>query len=539
MRAHDFIKENTYGGYAAQYPYGRGIRRGDTVRNVHTGETFVVLAVEGSKIVLDNHEVVTPRADYVVVKSKNQIDELYDPEGKYTGAKPPAPPPPPRKGGGPDWEGDDNPLWREFLTLMREKLIERDFKILYPRNPDETALLLDANWPPSMWKEQHLGAMRIWFDLNQDYTATLHILAWKAGMLPEKPTTAINPEVEPWENRKFRVRITDFEFALRKIGTIQQIVISSRFKPTNESILTESATDVLYHATTSLGARDILRDGEFKLTASLGTYEHEYSVRNRPYFLSTTRSKTGDYHARYPSIGSTVFALDGRWLGQRYAVRPIDYWGSAWVHNKSGRTRESEDRVYSRTNTIPLTPVTAIHVYIQHQTPEKIERSLDPEARTRDFARSDAYRWDEIREMSQLAEQRGIPVYIYYNLRDWKVQNTARAEHPEDVIELQHGLQREPYNYTPDRTFGPLLELITTDPSDESKLSTTAARLLYNIRWYSDTYKGLESDMHNSRKASSSDYRDAVTVVSYMSRNKLRTMRELMDAIKTKWEKEQ
>lgn len=474
------------------------------------------------------------------MRAHNFITELYDPEGKYTGGgQRPPPPPPPRKGGGSDWEDDDGhkEIWREFFTLMREKLVEYDFIVSYPRKSSDNQLVLDAIWPTLLLQEQHLGAMRVLFTVNDDSTATLRVYIWKAGALPEKRN--IIPRPKPSEIRRFRLQPTDFSFALTKISTIQRVLISNRPKPTNEGILTESATDVLYHATTSLGARDILRDGEFKLTASLGTFEHEYSVRNRPYFLSTTRSKTGDYHARYPSIGSTVFALDGRWLGQRYAVRPIDYWGSAWVHNKSGRTRESEDRVYSRTNTIPLTPVTAIHVYIQHQTPERIERSLDPEARTRDFARSDGYRWDEIRDMSQLAEQRGIPVYIYYNLRDWKVQNTARAEHPEDVIELQHGLQREPYNYTPDRTFGPLLELITTDPSDESKLSTAAARLLYNIRWYSDTYKGLESDMHNSRKASSSNYRDAVTVVSYMSRNKLKTIRELTDAIKTKWEKEQ
>lgn len=467
------------------------------------------------------------------MRARDFITELYDPEGKYTGAKPPPPPPPPRKSGGPDWEGHDNPLWREFFTLMREKLIERDFKILYPRNPDETALLLDANWPASMWAEQHLGAMRIWFDLNHDDTATLHILAWKAGMLPEKPTTAVHEEVEPWENRKFRIRITDFEFALRKISTIQQILISNRPKPTNESVLTEGATDVLYHATSSLGALHILRDGEFKLTASSGTFEHEYTVRNRPFFLSTSRSKVGDYHARYPSIGATVFELDGRWLGQRYAVRPMDYWGSAWVNNKSGRTRESEDRVYSRKNTIPLTPVKSIHVYIQHQTPEKIERSLNPDARTRDFARADAYRWAEIREMSQLAEQRNILVYIYYDLRDWKTQNTARAEYPEDVIELQHGLEREPSQYTMSPTLARLVELITAQPGDA--LSSDADRLLYNIRWYSDTYKTLETDMHNSRKPSSSDYPDAVRVANYMTQHKLKNMRELVDALKAKW----
>lgn len=529
MRAHDFINEGYYGGDAAKYPYGRGIRRGDTVRNVDTDETFVVHAVEGSKILLDNGEVVTPRDKYVVVHPLKKLDELYDPERKYTGDGKPPPPPPPSKRGGPDWEGDgDKQLWREFFTLMRERLIERDFKILYPRNTGESALLLDANWPASMRAEQHLGAMRIWFDINPDSTATLHILAWKPGMLPEKPTTVINPEVEPWENRKLRIRITDFEFALRKIATIQQVIISNRTKPTNESMLTEGATDILYHYTTPYNASKILRDGEFKLASSVGVPgEAQYAPKGYHYFLSTTRSRMGDYH-RYKTNGATMFVLDGRWLGQRYRVKPIDYWEQSWVHAGIGRTRESEDRVFSKNNTIPLTPVTAVHVFVEQNTPDTTPGNLVIERG----------RWNEVQQIVKYCSERNIPVYTYYDVRSWRTQNTARAVDPSTMPELTtaHDVKTRTGD---DQYLRRWLELVEKQPDEP--LSREGDRARYMLKYYKYDVSGqLSADFHNARKPTAgSDYQSLVKIIDYMKRNRLLKLSDLIEHLYNKWNTEQ
>lgn len=157
---------------------------------------------------------------------KDIILELYDPEGKYTGNKPPNTPPP-RGRGGPDWEGDDDSLWREFFQLMREKLIELNFKILYPRQASDTELLLDASWPQTKTDDTS-GVMRVKFNLDSgDTTATIHVLAYKN----------IISTSEPWQNRRFRIRITDFDWALRKISTIQAVLKQTR--PTTEDISLE------------------------------------------------------------------------------------------------------------------------------------------------------------------------------------------------------------------------------------------------------------------------------------------------------------
>ena len=89
-------------------------------------------------------------------------------------------------------------------------------------------------------------------------------------------------------------------------------------------VIVESLSRVAYHYTGLHAAEKILRSGEFQLSSTLGSVEQQYAPRGRPYFLSTTRTKTGGYHQGSKWRGA-MFVLDGNWFNQHYKSGPIDY----------------------------------------------------------------------------------------------------------------------------------------------------------------------------------------------------------------------
>ena len=156
--------------------------------------------------------------------------------------------------------------------------------------------------------------------------------------------------------------------AWKKSGEAQHLM--------REENITEGATDILYHYTGTSSAAKIFQDGAFKLSRTTGNpSEESYAPPGYPYFLSTSRSKTGDYH-RWVGTGGVMFVLDGQWFSQRYPVKPIDYWERSWQFSPD-RTREAEDRVFSKESEIPLGGVTAVHVLLKEQ-----DESRSPLTRT-------------------------------------------------------------------------------------------------------------------------------------------------------------
>lgn len=69
MRLKDFL-ESHYGSEYDMWPYGRGLKRGDTVRikSDPSGKVYKIVAVDASDIGLDNGEIVKGR-DLQRVKS--------------------------------------------------------------------------------------------------------------------------------------------------------------------------------------------------------------------------------------------------------------------------------------------------------------------------------------------------------------------------------------------------------------------------------------------------------------------------------------
>ena len=279
-------------------------------------------------------------------------------------------------------------------------------------------------------------------------------------------------------------------------------------------LLIEGATDTLFHYTAIERALKILSAGEFQLSSVMGNRsEEQYAPKGYPYFLSTTRSRVGDYH-RYVGNGGVMFVLDGRWFEQRYPVKPIDYWDRSWLHSDGTRTRESEDRVFSKDDTIPTTGVRKIHVLLKEQH---------------------EYRSPEVRKLLILAKRLGIPAYLYTNEQAWRLQDERRAVGVKQAANVLKG--QEPSRRTYGRKYlSKWLELMNKKATSE--LSKEADKLRYNMQYYShDGLHNLDNDMSNARKPDAGDHDQAVEIIKYMRANKMTSLQQVVDALRDKWMK--
>jgi hypothetical protein len=191
-----------------------------------------------------------------------------------------------------------------------------------------------------------------------------------------------------------------------------------------------------------------------------------------------------------------------------------------WLHSNSTRTRESEDRVFSREPEIPIDGVTAVHVLLKEQS---------------------EYRSPEARTVLITAKKRGIPAYFYTDETAWRLQDTRKAVSPAAAAPVLKGAQ--PKGSTPSRPptmyLEPWLELIYKN--NKSELTPRAEKLRHDLVYYGSRYpdedSGLAVDMSNARKPNSSDYPTAVKINDYMRKNKFPTTVALKNAMVDKWDK--
>ena len=287
----------------------------------------------------------------------------------------------------------------------------------------------------------------------------------------------------------------------------------------DEAILDEGATGVLYHYTVTPNALRILQSGAFELSSVTGNRsEEQYAPRGYPYFFSTTRSRTGDYH-RYVGTGGVMFVLDGTWFSQRYPVKPIDYWDRAWQHSPD-RTRESEDRVFAKNSTIPITGVRAVHVLLKEQS----------ETRS-----------PETRQILILAKRAGIPAYLYTDEKAWRLQDTRNALAIKQAASVLKGQPQR--GFAPSRPhtlyLEPWLELIYKN--NKADLTPRAEKLRHDLVYYGSRHPDEDSnlgvDMSNARKPNSTDYPTAVKINDYMRKSGFKSTVDLKNALVAKWDK--
>jgi len=274
--------------------------------------------------------------------------------------------------------------------------------------------------------------------------------------------------------------------------------------------LTELATDVLYHYTGTTAAAEILTSGEFKLSNTVGSdWEYKLQPKGYPYFLSTTRSRSGGYH-KYVGNSAVMFVLNGRWLNQNYKVKPIDYWND----QSTTRHRESEDRVFSRDGTIAITPVMSVHVLIKEQH---------------------EFQSPAVRRVLLAAKKRGIPTYLYADEEAWRLQNTAKSITIGAAKNILKGPQPSRKQYSRKSYLAPYVELLFGQ--NRSTLSKEASKILFDLRYYNidgDDF-GLRRELSNSRKPGDTDYENGRKIVRFMQQNNIKDTMGVIEYIKSKW----
>lgn len=280
--------------------------------------------------------------------------------------------------------------------------------------------------------------------------------------------------------------------------------------------LFESLSRVAYHYTNVAAATKILQSGEFQLTSVLGSVEQQYAPKDKPYFLSTTRTRHGGYHSMVGS-SAAMFVLNGDWFNQHYVSRPVDYWENRDPKKVSHRPHEAEDRVFSREPTIPIDGVTEVHIL------SKPQGGMGVHARRALIA----------------AKRTGIPVYFYEDESAWRNLNKAQAVPISDRPTLR-GQEQFRWGATRKGYMQPWAELIAA--TNKQQLSSAADRLRNSIVYYQydrqNAADGLRNDLSNARKPASGHDRElAVKIIRYMQQHKLTTVDSLVDSLVNKWTK--
>lgn len=285
-------------------------------------------------------------------------------------------------------------------------------------------------------------------------------------------------------------------------------------------VITESLSRRVFHYTRLNAALKILQDGEFKLTAVVGTKaEQGLSKKQSMYFLSTTRTKMGGYHEPYSD--GVMFNLNGDYYNQHYRAGPVDYWGDRGNLHKYQKRSEAEDRIFSNSNTIDIGGVEEIHVFVMELSPEEVQRNYP-------------YYPSTLRKLFLLGKQLGIPVFLYSDRDAWFAQNRAKSipltSHPavNSSSVLKHGRYRR-------RSYiKRVVELLNARSREQ--LSNDAKNLLDRISNYG--YEDhLSADFHNAKTPSSDDYPVLVKIISQMKEIGLKSTEELSDYIRERWKK--
>lgn len=286
-----------------------------------------------------------------------------------------------------------------------------------------------------------------------------------------------------------------------------------------EGQINEGASSILYHFASIRSALNILNTKHFELSSVTGNKsEEQYAPKDHPYFLSLTRTRVGDYH-RYVGTGGVLFVLDGTWFNRNHKVTPIDYWERAWQHSPD-RSREAEDRVFSKTPTIPIDSVQEVHVLLKEQ---------------------DKWRSPEARQLMIASKKSGIPTYFYVDEKNWRLLNKAKSISVKDSGGVLSGQMPTKPMYSPERDYlEPWLELIYKN--NKADLSDRAEKTRYNLVYYGSRYRnedsGLGGDLSNARKPDQgASRRSAIKIIDYMLKNGHKTPLDLKNFLSDKWEK--
>lgn len=293
----------------------------------------------------------------------------------------------------------------------------------------------------------------------------------------------------------------------------------------DEVLLSEKISDTLYHYTSIVPAITILKDGKFELTITTSD-ENRFKVKNYPYFLSTARTKSGDYFRTVGNIAVT-FNLDKNKIKNNYVITPIDYWERMWLSThgpgKEHRTSETEDRIFSNKSYIPIDNiVTSMHVYVGNYKQNESTSS-------------------QVNTLIKLAESRNIPCYIYFNRSAWQTQdirNSIGKEHYDNYFQ-GHYTKRE---LSKDRiqaidSIQPYLFLISKNLNEYDLLPEKSQRIVDKLRnpgYIPYIENTLKTALANEKKPDSPGRDSAIILTNFMYKNRM-SLRGFIEFLNDKW----
>jgi hypothetical protein len=206
-------------------------------------------------------------------------------------------------------------------------------------------------------------------------------------------------------------------------------------------------------------------------------------------------------------------------IKQNYKVKPVDYWEGMWQSDTSGqRTRESEDRVFSKTPSIPIAGIVKeIHQLVTDH---------------------DEFRSPVIRKLAIIAKVEGIPIYFYTNKESWLTQNPKDRVNISKISKSFKGQAKPGWTSRSRRitTLEQWIELI--HKKDKKELTPEANKLRFNIVYYGSRYpdedQGLSIELTNARKPGEPERKYAAKIIDYMRKYNLNTA-GLKNAMVEKW----
>ena len=164
-----------------------------------------------------------------------------------------------------------------------------------------------------------------------------------------------------------------------------------------EDIISEGASDIMYHFISPKYILDILQNDRLNTIAAMGD-DSDFAVnKNKFYYLSTTRSRSSGYRQ---AAGKLV--LDGRKLKQRYEFAPVDYFqksksDTSFSYINNMKTLEQEDRIITDKPSIPnaIDYILGIHIYVRNKIGTTVKNIID------------------------ICEKNNIPIFIYDNQQNF------------------------------------------------------------------------------------------------------------------------
>jgi hypothetical protein len=270
----------------------------------------------------------------------------------------------------------------------------------------------------------------------------------------------------------------------------------------------ESLSSIVYHYSKLQNAIKIIDNGYFLLSNSLGDeIEGGIAPSGYNYYLSTTRSKLGIFHTNaYKMHGGVLFVLDGEYYKNNFKAKPVSYWGGRIPLGGD----EAEDRIFSKTNKLPIDGIKEVHVLI-----------------TSDKSKIDSY------QFLINCKKHNIITFVYNNEKDWLLQNKNKTIPVSSLKTTSSETKSPPFKErNSSNQLSLWVELLFKKKVDD--LSPRAKEIILNFN-NPYTYNKLVMDMGYGRKQYDVEYPLAVKIIDFMNKNKLKTIKELFDNVRDKW----